>query len=81
MNDPLTKYRISQAKKGKPSWNKGKPNTWLSKEVKQILNGNVIAIYPSTVAAAKAVNGIPSCISNVCNGQSKQHKGFQWEYK
>ena len=81
MNDPLTKYRISQAKKGKSSWNKGKHNTWSSKEVKQILNGNVIAIYPSMVAAAKAVNGDVGSISKVCSGKSKEHKGFQWEYK
>lgn len=80
MNDSLTKYRISEAKKGKPSWNKGKPNTWSSKEVKQILNGVIVAVYPSTVAAAKAVNGDPSAISAVCKGKHKTSKGFQWKY-
>ena len=80
MNDPLTKYRISESKKGKPSWNKGMPNTWQSKEVKQILNGVIVAVYSSTVEAAKAVNGDPSTISKVCRGKYKESKGFVWRY-
>lgn len=80
INNPLTKKHISEAKKGKTSWNKGIPNTWSSKEVQQIQNGIIICIYPSTVEAAKAVNGDPSAISAVCKGKRKTSKGFQWRY-
>ena len=55
---------------------KAKQVAQLDKETGEILN-----IYPSMTAAAKAVNGTPSAIINVINGkkQTKTHKGFGWK--
>lgn len=40
---------------------------------------NLIAIYDSMSAAAKAINGSVSAISQVCAGKAKTHKGFIWK--
>lgn len=55
---------------------KAKQVAQLDKETGEILN-----IYPSMTAAAKAVNGTPSAIINIINGkkQTKTHKGFGWK--
>ena len=41
----------------------------------------VIAVYPTLHAAAKAVNGTQSAITHVLKGdkQTKTHKGFIWK--
>lgn len=53
-----------------------------SKAVIQLsLSGEQIAEYPSTRAAAIAVNGDQSTVSLCCIGQRKTHKGFKWEHK
>lgn len=53
------------------------------KQVAQIdtETGEVIAIYESLQAAARAVNGSHSAISNIINHkkQTKTHKGFGWK--
>lgn len=53
------------------------------KKVAQIdvQTGEVVAVYESLQAAARAVNGSHSAISNIINhkGQTKTHKGFGWE--
>ena len=40
---------------------------------------NIIAIYPSFLAAAKAVGGTSSAISRVCSGTNIRHKGYKWK--
>ena len=44
-------------------------------------DGDLIAVYESYRAAAKAVNGTPSAISRVCSHHPglHTHKGFHWE--
>lgn len=53
------------------------------KKVAQIdlKTGKVIAVYESLQAAARAVNGSHSAISNIINHkkQTKTHKGFGWK--
>lgn len=53
------------------------------KKVAQIdpKTGKVIAVYESLQAAARAVNGSHSAISNIINHkkQTKTHKGFEWK--
>lgn len=46
-----------------------------------INTGEVIATYPSMAAAAKAVNGSNSAITNIINhtAQTKTHKGYGWK--
>ena len=53
-----------------------------AKEVCKIdLNtGEILEIFPSSFAAAKAVNGSNSYISKVCRGIQKSSKGFGWKY-
>lgn len=40
---------------------------------------NVIAIYDSYTAAARAVNGTESAISRICSGTNQRHKGYRWK--
>lgn len=58
-----------------------KPKT-SARPVAQIdpITNEVIAIYPSITAAAKAVNGSSSAIVNIINKtkKTKTHKGFGW---
>ena len=42
--------------------------------------GEVLEIYPSGLAAAKAVGGDSSYISKVCRGIQKSSKGFGWKF-
>lgn len=53
------------------------------KQVAQVdvKTGEVIAVYDSLQAAARAVNGSHSAISNIINHkkQTKTHKGFGWK--
>ena len=42
--------------------------------------GEILEIYPSGVAAAKAVGGDSSYISKVCRGIQKSSKGFGWKF-
>lgn len=42
--------------------------------------GEILEIYPSGSAAAKAVNGDSSYISKVCRGLQKSSKGFGWKF-
>lgn len=44
-------------------------------------NNNLVAIYESYKAAARAVNGTPSAISRICSGTPglHTHKGFVWK--
>lgn len=42
--------------------------------------GEVLEVYPSGAAAAKAVGGDSSYISKVCRGIYKSSKGFSWKY-
>lgn len=43
------------------------------------IQNNLIAIYDSMSAAARAINGSVSAISQVCAGKAKTHKGFIWK--
>lgn len=42
-------------------------------------NFNIIKIYDSYNAAARAVNGSSSAISRICSGTNQHHKGFRWK--
>ena len=42
--------------------------------------GEILEVFPSGAAAAKAVNGDSSYISKVCRGIQKSSKGFGWCY-
>jgi len=42
--------------------------------------GEVLEVYPSGAAAAKAVGGDSSYISKVCRGIQKSSKGFGWRF-
>ena len=42
--------------------------------------GEVLEVYPSGMAAAKAVGGDSSYISKVCRGIQKSSKGFGWKF-
>lgn len=43
------------------------------------MQNNLIAIYDSMSAAARAIDGSVSAISQVCAGKAKTHKGFIWK--
>lgn len=43
------------------------------------LSNNLITIYDNMSAAARAVDGSVSAISQVCAGKAKTHKGFIWK--
>ena len=42
--------------------------------------GRIINVFPSTLAAAKAIHGDSSYLSKVCRGIQKSSKGFGWKY-
>lgn len=73
MNNPITRKRISKAKKGIY-------NTLKSKKVYQFKNGELVNSYPSTMEAGR--NGFnQGSVSACCRGLLKTHKGFQWCYE
>lgn len=41
---------------------------------------DLIAEFPSIVAAARAVGGKPQGITACCCGQKKRYKGYAWKY-
>ena len=43
------------------------------------MQNNLIAIYDSMSAAARAIDGSVSAISQVYAGKAKTHKGFIWK--
>lgn len=45
-----------------------------------LTTGEILEIYPSVSAAAKAVGGDSSYISKVCRGIQKSSKGFGWKF-
>lgn len=58
-----------------------KPSNIKKKVAQYDKEGNLIAIYESYTAAAKAVNGTESAISRICAGKKglHTHKGFVWK--
>ena len=44
------------------------------------LDGNKIAVYPSTMEAGRATNSLPEKIVLCCQRQRKTHNGYQWRY-
>lgn len=53
----------------------------ISKPIHQLTeNGELVAKYPSTKAAAKAVGSRIFKIQRVVKGERKSHKGFIWKY-
>lgn len=49
--------------------------------VQMLLDGKVVAEYPSARKAYEATGTTPSHISECCNGKRKTANGFQWRYK
>jgi hypothetical protein len=77
-----TKRKISESCKGKVNTpeQRLKQSKAQMKSVGQYKDGNLIKVYDSIQSASSAVDGWDSAISRVCNGKSKSHKGFEWEY-
>ena len=72
MNNPITKKRISQSKKGKY-------NNWRSKKVVQLIDGKYINTFNSSCEAGR--NGFTEgSVNACCRHKLKSHKGFQWMY-
>lgn len=44
------------------------------------LKGNIIQLFDSAADAARQINGDSSCITKVCKGKIKTHKGYKWQY-
>ena len=42
-------------------------------------NWNLIAVYPSYCAAARAIDGDEGAISRICSGTNQRHHGFRWK--
>lgn len=51
-----------------------------SKSVYQMRNGEVIQTWKSCSEAARVEGFSISCIVRCCNGERKQHKGYEWQY-
>lgn len=49
-----------------------------SKPVKQMLNGDVIAVYPSAMEASRKTGITQGGISGCCRGELKTSGGYQW---
>lgn len=52
-----------------------------SRAVQMILDGKVVAEYPSARKAHEATGVTPSHVSECCNGKRKTANGFEWSYK
>lgn len=52
-----------------------------SKQVVQLtMNGELVHSY-DCISEVSKFGFSPSCVSDVCNGKAKQHKGYRWEFK
>jgi group I intron endonuclease len=49
--------------------------------VQMDMSGELVAVFPTTKAAAKAVGGHASTIAAVCAGKRKTSAGFKWKYE
>ena len=72
MNNPITKKRISLAKKGKLNNSKSIP-------VVQLKDNELIQIYPSAMEA-KRKGYILSSVLECCKSKLKHHKGYKWMF-
>lgn len=76
---------MSDAKKGKEPWNKGKRNCQVPVNKKKVcmydLDDNLIKVFDSISDAAKYVGAFASAISNCCIGRFKTSKGYKWKFK
>ena len=80
-----TKRKMSEAHKGRKKsadhcMRIGKANRKYN-IIQMALNGDVVAIYPSTKAAADAIGCAQSFICLACNGSRKTAKNFKWKYE
>lgn len=74
------KKKISKTLTGKKQSEKTKRKRY--KPVVQLdLEHNIIREFDYLRKAAKAVNGNPGPISNVCKGKQKTAYGYKWQYK
>lgn len=54
----------------------------LKKRVVMLDNSNnYVQIFESIQEAASAINGDPSCITKVCKGKNRLHKGYSFIYE
>lgn len=84
----LTRKKMSQAKKGKPAWNKGlktgkrlttQDRTATFKSVKRISKYGEIKIYNSLIETK--MDGFNPCqVCLCCKKLAKTHRKFMWEY-
>lgn len=49
--------------------------------VQMNLDGEIVATYPTTRAAAVAVNGHATSIAAVCRGKKNKTAGYRWRYE
>lgn len=92
-NNPLTKIKTSESRKGKkrisPVWNKDKKlpqfsgeNSSRSRKIIQYSNdGTLIKIWNSTTEAGVALSISRTSITNCLTGRSNSAKNFIWKYK
>lgn len=77
---PETIQKISEAKKGQPYRNKGKPTNVIPANSRQILCLNNNRIYDSAYQAARELKCQQQNICKVCKGKRSHTKGFQFQY-
>lgn len=58
----------------------GKDNHRSKKVIQKTSNGEVVKIWESMNEAHRELNYDSGCICRCCKGESKEHKGFKWEY-
>mmetsp|Transcript_14600 Transcript_14600/g.22006 ORF Transcript_14600/g.22006 Transcript_14600/m.22006 type:complete len:970 (+) Transcript_14600:113-3022(+) len=74
--------RQMPAKRMKASNLRGSISSRKGRAVEQydLETGETVAIHPSGVAAANAINGTQSVISACCRGVKEEHRGFGWRF-
>ena len=86
MNNPITTKKMSEYNKTIPHWTQVKAmrDANIKTVYQYTKDGTLIAVYESTVDAAKATNSRADKISSCCTGNERSrltHNGFKWSYK
>lgn len=66
--------RIERARKSNTNGKK-------SKEIVQLLNGIIVATFPSAHEAVRKLGYGQGHINECCRGERKTHMGYQWKFK
>lgn len=80
-----TRKKMSESQKGKTKSTEHRKKIGESNRkyniLQMTLDGDIVAIYPSTQAAADAVGCTQSLICMTCNGHHKTAKHYKWRYE